>query len=317
MNIVVVDGYSLNPGDLSWREFEKLGQCVVYDRTRRDDVVPRCKDADVVIANKVVFDRTVLCALERLKCIAVTATGYDAIDIAVATQRGVNVSNVPTYGTLSVAQMVFALLMELTNSVGHHARTTCDGLWSKCEDFCYWDLPLIELAGLKMGIVGYGKIGRAVASLATAFGMKVLAHDVNSLSGAQDGVSFVSLDELLATSDVISLHCPLTRDNAGMVNAANLRRMKPTSFLINTSRGKLVNEDDLADALNAGQIAGAGLDVLAVEPPLPDNPLLRAKNCYVTPHIAWATRAARARLMKTTFENVKAFAEGTPQNVVR
>lgn len=316
MNITVVDGYTLNPGDLSWSEFDKLGRCTVYNRSSRPNVIQRCQDAAIVITNKVTFDRETLLALDKLKFIAVTATGYNVVDVACAKEKGVRVSNVPTYGTRSVAQMVFALLLELTNHVAHHARTASDGQWARCDDFCYWDFPLIELDGLTMGLVGYGRIGQATALLARAFGMKVVAYDVNSASEMNNDVMFVSLDELFAVSDVISLHCPLTRENEGMVNAQKIARMKPTSFLINTSRGPLVNERDLADALNSGKIAGAGLDVLTIEPPVADNPLLHAKNCYVTPHISWATKAARARLLKMTFDNVQSFLKGTPQNLV-
>lgn len=315
MNIVVTDGHTLNPGDLSWDELEKLGKCEIYKQTAPEQTVDRCKDADIVFPNKVVFDKQTLNELERLKCICVLATGYNVIDVAAAKDRGVIVCNIPTYGTASVAQMVFALLLELSHHTGYHAETVKQGKWSACENFCYWDRPLIELAGLTMGIVGLGRIGRATAALAKAFGMKVMAHDPFARQSDTD-IQMVELDKLFSQSDVVSLHCPLTDDNKEMINSDRLRLMKPSALVINTSRGPLVNEQDLANALNDSVIAGAGLDVLSSEPPDPDNPLMTAKNCYITPHIAWATRSARWRLMKTAIENAKAFIQGKPENVV-
>lgn len=314
MHIVVIDGGTLNPGDLSWEPLASLGTYQVYGHSAASEVVPRCLEADAVLTNKVVFDRAVIAALPRLRYIGVTATGYNIIDLAAARERGIVVTNVPTYGTSSVAQMVFALLLELTQRVGHHARTVAEGRWSKSEDFCYWDYPLVELDGLTMGIVGYGRIGRAVARIALAFGMRVLAHDRRPI--ADDTVKQVDLDTIFSASDVVSLHCPLTPETERFVNAGLLAKMKSTAYLINTSRGMLVDESALAAALNEGRIAGAGLDVLAVEPPPPDNPLLRAPNCYVTPHIAWATQAARKRLLEASIANFQAFVAGAPQNVV-
>jgi len=314
MHIIVTDGATLNPGDLSWEALGAFGSYEVYPRSTPAETLARCRDAEAVITNKVVFDRAVIAALPKLKYIGVTATGYNIIDVAAAAERGIVVTNVPTYGTASVAQMVFALLLELTQHVGHHAATVREGRWSKCDNFCYWDFPLIELADLTLGIVGCGRIGQATAQIADAFGMKVIGHDAFPFPAGL--IAPVTLDELLARSDVVSLHCPLTPDTQGLINAARLARMKPSAFLINTSRGPLVNERDLADALNAGKIAGAGLDVLAVEPPKPDNPLLTAKNCVVTPHIAWATRSARQRLLQTSLDNLGAFIAGQPQNVV-
>ena len=315
MNIAVLDGHTLNPGDLSWDALGELGDLTLHERTEPADVVERSAGAEVAIINKVVFSREVIDQLPDLKYIGVTATGYNCVDTEYAKERGIPVTNVPVYGTRSVAQMVFAHLLNLTQHVAHHAQTVIDGRWSKCDDFCYWDFPMIELMDMTMGIVGFGRIGRATAELARAFGMKVLAHDAYSQQ-PMEGVRFVELDQLFRESDVISLHCPLTSENEKMVNAERLVMMKQSAFLINTSRGPLIDEVALADALNEGRLAGAGLDVLTVEPPAPDNPLPTAKNCYVTPHIAWATRSARQRLLDTTVENVAAFQAGAPVNVV-
>lgn len=308
MKIVVLDGYTLNPGDLSWDALRELGACEIYDRSGPHEIVPRSASAEIVLTNKVALNRDYLMAVPTLKYIGVTATGYNIVDVPAARECGVMVTNVPTYGTQSVAQMTFALLLELTQHVGHHAQTVRDGRWTRSPDFCYWDHPLIELDGLTIGIVGFGRIGQAVGKLAQAFGMKVLAH-----SRKQSGAD---LEKLFRQSDVISLHCPLTPETKHLVNAERLAWMKPTAFLLNTSRGPLIDENALAKALNDGRIAGAGLDVLAIEPPAADNPLLRAKNCFVTPHIAWATRAARSRLMDAAVENVRAFLVGKPKNVV-
>ena len=318
MNIVVLDGYTLNPGDLSWDELRALGPLEVYDRTPPDQVVPRAKDAEVILTNKTVLDAAVLRQLPKLKYIGVLATGYNVVDIQAARERHIPVANVPAYGTPSVAQMVFAHVLELTQHVAHHAQTVRDGRWTKSADFCYWDFPLIELKGLTMGVVGYGRIGRETGAVAKAFGMKLLAVEVAPKPVRPGGAEaeFVSLDDLFRRSDVVSLHCPLTPETKCLVNAQRLSLMKKTAFLINTSRGPLVDEQALADALNSGRIAGAGIDVLAVEPPPPTHPLLKAKNCRITPHIAWATRAARERLMKTAVDNVRLFLAGGGQNVV-
>jgi glycerate dehydrogenase len=315
MKIVVTDGATLNPGDLSWERLEKLGECEIYERTAPEETVPRCTGADVVVTNKVVFDRRIIESLPDLKCISVTATGYNIVDTEAAREKDIVVMNVPEYGTQSVAQMVFAHLLELTQHVGHHSRTVHEGRWSACDNFCYWDYPLIELAGLTMGIIGFGRIGRKTAQLAQTFGMKVLAYDPVSQVD-EEGVGSVELERLFSESDVVSLHCPLTPETEGLVNRERLSRMKESAFLINTSRGPLIDEQDLADALNSGRIAGAGLDVLSTEPPTADNPLLSAKNCHITPHIAWATRSARERLMTAAIENVEAFIKGAPRNVV-
>jgi len=316
MHIVVLDGCTLNPGDLSWQPLEALGTCAIHDRTPPDQVVWRAADADIVLTNKTVLSRQVIGQLPRLKYVGVLATGYNIVDVEAARERNIPVTNVPTYGTPSVAQMVFTHLLNLALHVGHHAQTVAQGRWSASSDFCYWDYPLVELAGLTMGIVGFGRIGRATAALARAFGMRVLVYDVVAPAAVVEGVEFVELDRLFRTSDVVSLHCPLTPQTRNLVNAERLALMKPSAMLINTSRGPLVDEWALAAALGAGRIAGAGLDVLSSEPPEPDNPLLRARNCYITPHIAWATKAARQRLLTAVVENIAAFLAGRPQNVV-
>jgi glycerate dehydrogenase len=313
--IVVLDGHTLNPGDLDWAGVEALGELVVHARTPAEKIVERAAVADVILTNKTPLTAEIITALPRLRCIVVLATGYNVVDVAAAKARGIPVCNVPGYGTASVAQHVFALLLELTQRAGHHAQTVRDGRWSACPDFCYWDFPLIELAGRTLGIVGYGEIGRAVARIGAAFGMEIIAS-TRTPRALEAGVAFVALDELFRRADVVTLHCPLTDDTRGLVNAARLATMKPGAFLINTGRGPLVVEADLADALNTGRLAGAALDVLSVEPPPRGNPLLAAKNCLITPHIAWATRAARARLMDVVVENLRAFHAGTPQNVV-
>jgi len=315
MNIVILDSFTTNPGDLSWEPVAALGPLAIHDRTADADIVPRARDAEIVLTNKTRLSRDVLSALPRLQCICVLATGYNVVDVAAAKEHGVTVCNVPEYSTPNVAQAVFALLLELTNRTGHHDRTVHEGRWAACDDFCYWDGDLVELAGLTLGIVGYGRIGQAVARVGRAFEMKILAHRRNA-TGPIDGGEHADLDRLFAESDVVSLHCPLTPDTKELVNAARLARMKSTAFLINTARGGLVNEADLSAALDAGTIAGAGLDVLSVEPPSASNPLLRARNCVITPHIAWATRGARRRLIAATAENVAAFLAGRPQNVV-
>ena len=315
MRIVVLDGFTLNPGDLSWEELKSLGPCEIYDRTKPSELAQRAAEREIILTNKTVLEGALIETLPRLKYIGVTATGTNIVDVAVAGRRGILVSNVPDYGTASVAQTTFALLLELTQQVGHHAESVRLGRWSKSPDFCYWDRPLIELSGLTIGIVGFGRIGQAVATLANAFGMSVLVYSPRPRS-IPIFARQVGLEELFRQSDVVSLHCPLTPETRGLVNADRLSWMKPSAFLLNTSRGALVDETALARALDSGRIAGAGLDVLSSEPPAPDNPLIRAKNCFVTPHYAWATRAARQRLMNVAVDNVRAFLAGHPQNVV-
>jgi glycerate dehydrogenase len=383
MRIVVLDGFTLNPGDLSWKGIEELGECVVYDRTAAEDTVQRADGAEIVLTNKTVLSADIIERLAKLQYIGVLATGYNIVDAEAARKRGIPVTNVPTYGTDSVAQMVFAHLLNLTQNVASHARTVSNGRWCSSPDFCYWDTPLVELWGLTMGIIGFGRIGQATARLASAFGMKVIAYDItlpprvettdgrrmtddglssivprlsslvsaarlrqrlrrrqearaeagqagppstNCKFGTENhnrtvctisaGCEMVGLEDVFRLADVISLHCPLTPQTENLVNEQRLALMKKTAFLINTSRGPLINERDLANALNNGRIAGAGLDVLAIEPPDEQNPLLKAKNCYITPHIAWATRAARERLLRVAVDNVAAFLAGRAKNVV-
>ena len=316
MKIVVLDGFTLNPGDLDWSALRALGDCTIHDRTPTGEIVARAAEAEVVLTNKTVLNRATLAALPRLRYIGVLATGFNVVDATAARERNIAVTNVPNYGTRSVAQHTFALLLELTQHAGHHVQSVRDGRWSASPDFCYWDSPLVELEGLTLGLVGFGRIGRAVAELAAAFGMKVLVHSRTAPLPVPAHVELAGLDDVFRRSDVVSLHCPLTPETQHLVNAARLALLKPTAFLINTSRGPLIHDLALAAALNAGQLAGAALDVLSVEPPPADHPLLRARNCLITPHLAWATRAARARLLTTAVANVRAFLAGQPQHMV-
>jgi len=315
MKIVVLDGFTLNPGDLCWDALKALGPCEIHDRTPPDETLRRAADAGIILTNKVVLTRAHLEQLPKLRYVGVLATGTNVVDLTAARQRNIPVANVPAYGTASVVQATFALLLELTHHVGHHAEGVRAGRWAASPDFSYCDFPLMELAGLTIGIVGFGRIGRSVADVAHAFGLRVLAHNPSPKS-APPFVRFVDLDALFRESDVVSLHCPLTAQTKNFVNAQRLAMMKPSAFLVNTSRGPVVDEPALAAALNQGKMAGAGLDVLWVEPPPADHPLLRAKNCLITPHHAWATRAARQRLMRIAVGNVRAFLAGQPQNVV-
>ena len=310
MKIVVLDGYALNPGDLSWTGMEALGELTVYERTSSSEVLERSVGAEVLITNKTVITAEHMAALPQLKYIGVLATGYNVVDIDEARNRGIVVTNIPAYSTASVAQMVFAHVLNITQRVGYYATENANGRWTNSVDFCYWDTDLVELDGKKMGIVGLGNIGRATARIAQAFGMEVLVVTSKEQSALPEGMKKVTLDELFAQSDVVSLHCPLTPDTKEMVNAARLQTMKPSAILINTGRGPLVNEQDLADALNEGRIAAAGLDVLSVEPSVTGNPLLGARNCFITPHIAWATKEARIRLMDIAVNNLKSYQEG-------
>jgi len=319
MKIVVLDGYTLNPGDLSWSELEALGDCAVYDRTSPEELLGRAQEAEAVLTNKAPLDAGAIARMPRLRYIGVLATGFNIVDVEAARARNVAVTNVPGYSTDSVAQLTFALLLELTHHVGHHAETVRAGRWSAGADFSYHDFPLIELRGLTLGIVGFGQIGQAVARLAHLFGLRVLAHRRPrhpADGGGWADIEFVEMDALLEQSDIVSLHCPLTPETAGLIGPESLRRMKPTAFLLNTSRGPLVDGAALAEALNAGRLAGAGLDVLSREPPAPDDPLLSARNCLVTPHIAWASGAARARLMTAIAGNLRAFQAGERLNRV-
>ncbi len=315
MRIVVLDGYTLNPGDLNWDELNSLGSCKIYDRTSEAELPQRAAEGEILLTNKTVLNAATIRSLPQLQYIGVLATGTNVVDLPAARALGVPVTNVPAYSTASVAQATMALLLELTNAVGHHAQTVRAGRWSQQPDFAYWDQPLIELAGLTLGIVGFGRIGRAVAELGNAFGMAVLAS-INRKQTVPQFVRCVELETLLRQSDVISLHCPLTPETRHLINAERLSWVKPTAFLLNSSRGPLIDEAALAQALNSDRLAAAGLDVLSTEPPAPDNPLLSARNCLITPHCAWATRAARKRLMRVAVENVRAFLAGSPQNVV-
>jgi glycerate dehydrogenase len=315
MNIVVLDGFTLNPGDLDWQELQSLGPCAIYDRTLPAELLPRAAGADILLTNKTELAAAAIQNLPALKYIGVLATGTNVVDLPAARVRGIPVTNVPAYSTKSVAQMTFALLLELAQHAGHHAQTVREGRWTRSLEWCYWDFPLLELDELTLGIVGFGRIGRAVGELGAAFGMKVLASRPTA-GAAAPGVRFLDLEALFCESDVVTLHCPLTPQTANLVNAQRLSLMKPTAFLLNTSRGPVVDEPALADALNSGRIAGAALDVLSTEPPRAHNPLLTARNCLITPHLAWATRAARSRLMKIAVENVRSFLRGKAQNVV-
>lgn len=316
MKIVVLDGYALNPGDLSWSGMEALGELVVYDRTSPSELMERSADAEVLITNKTLITAADMEALSRLKYIGVLATGYNVVDIEAAKARGIVVTNIPAYSTASVAQMVFAHLLNITQQVGHYAEENAKGRWADSVDFCYWDTDLVELAGKKMGIVGFGNIGQATARIAQAFGMEVYVYTSKEQSALPVGMTKMGLDALFASCDVVSLHCPLTPETKEMVKAERLNIMKPNAILINTGRGSLVNERDLADALNEGRIAAAGLDVLSVEPSVAGNPLLNARNCFITPHIAWATKEARTRLMDIAVNNLKCYQEGNVINNV-
>lgn len=312
--IVVSDGYTLNPGDLDWSPIESLGKLTVYDRTQPNEVAARCKDTAIVLTNKTVLDKGVLEQLPRLKYIGVLATGYNVVDTNTAKAMGITVCNVPGYGTASVAQHTIALLLELTNAVGKHHASVQAGKWQSAADWCYTEQPIIELAGKTLGIVGMGSIGRQVAQIASALGMNICFYNPSEKPDAPG--TQTSLADLFRQSDVVSLHCPLTQDNKGFVNKNLLQLMKPSAFLLNTSRGQLINEGDLAAALEEGVLAGAALDVLSAEPPKDGNPLLEAPNCIITPHNAWVSREARARIMEITAANIKAFLEGKPQNRV-
>lgn len=312
MKICILDGYSLNPGDLDWSPVERLGDVTLFDRTPADKIVERAADADIVLTNKVPFSADTLRQLPRLRFICVLATGYNIIDTDAAARQGVVVANIPAYSTMSVAQMAFAHILNITNHVASYAREVADGKWTNCPDFCFWDSALTELAGKTMGIVGLGNTGMATARIAVAMGMKVVALTSKSADTLPEGITPAPLDEVLATADIVSLHCPLTSSTRHLINAEAIGKMKPSAILINTGRGPLVDEQAVADALNGGRLAAFGADVLSQEPPRGDNPLLSARNCFLTPHIAWATLEARTRLMSTATENVRQFIAGEP-----
>lgn len=312
MKICILDGYSLNPGDLDWSPVERLGDVTLFDRTPADKIVERAADADIVLTNKVPFSADTLRQLPRLRFICVLATGYNIIDTEAAARQGVVVANIPAYSTMSVAQMAFAHILNITNHVASYAREVADGKWTNCPDFCFWDSALTELAGKTMGIVGLGNTGMATTRIAVAMGMKVVAMTSKSADTLPEGITPAPLDDVLASADVVSLHCPLTPSTRHLINAASIAKMKPSAILINTGRGPLVDEQAVADALNGGRLAAFGADVLSQEPPRGDNPLLSARNCFLTPHIAWATLEARTRLMSTATENVRQFIAGEP-----
>lgn len=315
--IVAIDGFTLNPGDNPWTPLEELGALVVHDRAAEDEIVSLSREADIIVTNKCPYSAATIEQLPKLKFIAVTATGYNIVDVAAAGRRGIPVSNVPEYGTRTVAQFTWALILELCHRVGLHSDSVRAGEWTKSPDFCYWRTPQVELAGKKLGLVGYGRIAQQVGQIGAAFGMETLASGrPGSRRPADARVQWLETVELFATADVVSLHCPLTPETQQLVNAKRLKRMQQSAFLVNTSRGALVNEQDLAAALRAGQIAGAAVDVASAEPIRPENPLLSAPNCLITPHMAWSSLAARQRLMRSTVENVAAFLAGKPTNVV-
>ena len=319
MKIVVLDGYTENPGDLSWAELEKLGQLTVYDRTAYGEsplIAQRIGDAEVIVTNKTPISQQTLEQCPNLKLIAVLATGYNVIDCAAARKKGVSVVNVPTYGTASVSQYSIALLLEICHHIGHHDQSVHAGNWANNADWCYWDYPLIELEGKTMGIIGFGRIGQAEGRIARALGMRVLAYDLYPSDSGRAIGAYVDLDTLYRQSDVISLHCNLTPENTRMINKDSIAKMKDGVILINNARGQLIDEQDVADALNSGKLAAAGLDVVYTEPIREDNPLLKAKNCIITPHISWAPKESRQRIMDVTAENIRAFLAGRPQNVV-
>ncbi|MEN8118334.1 MAG: D-2-hydroxyacid dehydrogenase [Bacteroidota bacterium] len=315
MKIVVLDGYTLNPGDLSWKKIEELGDCKIYDRTAPDQTIERIGNAEAIFTNKVIISKEIIKQLPILKYIGVLATGYNVVDIDAAKEAGITVTNIPAYSTQSVAQMVFSHILSFAQNVAVHAQSVSSGEWAESIDFAYWETPQTELAGKTLGIIGFGQIGQTVAKIGLAFGMKIIFNNRSKKQTELDATQ-VDLDTLLKESDFISINCPLTPENHGFINKGAINKMKKSAFLVNTGRGPLVNEQDLADALNAGRIAGAGLDVLNVEPAAKDNPLPKAKNCFITPHIAWATTEARQRLMQIATKNLKAFINGEPQNVV-
>lgn len=319
MKIVILDGYTENPGDLSWSELGKLGELTVYDRTSltdEDEAIARIDDAEMVYTNKTPITRRVLDACPNIKFISLLATGYNVVDYEYAKERGIPVTNVPTYGTASVGQFAIALLLEICHHIGHHDESVHAGKWEKSADWCYWDYPLIELDGKTMGIIGFGRIGQTTGKIARALGMKILASDAHPNNSGKAIADYVDLDTLLASSDVIALHCPLFPSTQGIINKNTIAKMKDGVILLNNSRGPLVVEQDLADALNSGKVAAAGVDVVSTEPIRGDNPLLKAKNCLITPHISWAPKESRQRIMDCAVENAKAFLAGSPIHVV-
>ena len=319
MKIVILDGYTENPGDLSWDALGQFGELTIYDRTSRTDtaeIVSRIGDAEIVITNKTPISKAVIDACPAMRYITILATGYNVVDYVYAREKGIPVTNVPTYGTASVSQFSIALLLEICHHIGHHDASVHAGNWANCVDWCYWDYPLIELEGKTIGIIGFGRIGQAEGRIAKALGMNVVAYDLYPNDSGRAIAEYVDLDTLYARADVISLHCNLTSENTGMINKDSIAKMKDGVILINNARGQLIHEQDVADALNSGKMGAAGLDVVYTEPIRADNPLLKAKNCIITPHISWAPKESRQRIMDTAVENVKAYLAGAPINVV-
>ncbi len=317
MKIVILDGYTENPGDLSWEAFEAMGELTVYDRTPADKIIERIGNAEAVIVNKTPVSKDTMNACSNIKYIGVLATGYNVVDTVTAGEKGITVTNIPTYGTAAVGQFAMGLLLEVCHHIGHHDKAVHEGRWEQCPDWCFWDYPLIELDGKTMGIIGYGRIGQNTGKLAQAFGMKVLAYDAFKIPELEsETCKYAELDELLVKSDVIALHCPLFPETEGIINKDTIAKMKDSVIIINNSRGPLIVEKDLAEALNSGKVLAAGLDVVSTEPIRGDNPLLKAKNCLITPHISWAPKESRARLMNIAADNLKAFLAGEAVNVV-
>lgn len=317
MKIVILDGYALNPGDMSWSSIEQIGELVVYDRTPEEKIIERIDNAEIILTNKVVLTKEILQKTPSVKYIGVTATGYNVVDTTAAKELGIIVTNVPAYSTDSVAQLAFAFILEFCHHIGEHNTLVHNGEWTNNADFTFWKYPLVELAGKTLGLIGFGAIGQATARIASAFGMNVIIYNrTKRLELETDKIKFAELDEVFSQSDFISLHCPLTEQTKGLINKESIIKMKDGAFLINTSRGPVLVEQDVADALNSGKLAGVGVDVVSIEPIQEDNPLLKAKNCIITPHFAWAPREARTRLMDTITKNIKAFMENKPINVV-
>lgn len=316
MKIVVMDGKGVNPGDMSWKQIQQFGELIVYERTASEEIIDHVGDAEIVLTNKTVFDEDTIAKLKNVKYIGVLATGYNVVDLKAASKRGIVVTNIPAYSTDSVAQMTFAHILNVTNHVDHYARASRDGEWSRCPDFCYWDKPLVELAGKTIGIIGLGNIGMKVANIALNFGMNVIAYTSKKLKEIPNGINKASIDNILSDSDIISLHCPLTKQTRELINKDSIAKMKRSVIVVNTGRGPLVNEEDVANALHNGLIGAYCADVMCSEPPSADNPLFVEQNAYITPHVAWASKEARIRLMDIAEKNIHSFLSGKPINVV-
>lgn len=316
MKIVVMDGKGINPGDMSWKQIQQFGELIVYERTASEEIIDHVGDAEIVLTNKTVFDEDTIAKLKNVKYIGVLATGYNVVDLKAASKRGIVVTNIPAYSTDSVAQMTFAHILNVTNHVDHYARASRDGEWSRCPDFCYWDKPLVELAGKTIGIIGLGNIGMKVANIALNFGMNVIAYTSKEPKEIPNGINKASIDNILSDSDIISLHCPLTKQTRELINKDSIAKMKRGVIVVNTGRGPLVNEEDVANALHNGLIGAYCADVMCSEPPSADNPLFVEQNAYITPHVAWASKEARIRLMDIAEKNIHSFLSGKPINVV-